>query len=157
MRAVTTELLENIVLPCMPIFGSILVYIYILYLYICRIFITRCVHGIFYGLNLKGNSCLEDFMKTRHGYAVFGNGHQLDENGCRFEGQVIETLIYILPAWLIAVWKRMLKFYSDSKARDRNIDLHTACFSCLEKDAQVLFRLNYSIHQDTGVGCDTSS
>ena len=36
--------------------------------------------------------------------------------------------------------------------------LHAACLvSCLGKDTGVLFRLNYSIHQHTGIGCYTSS
>ena len=40
-----------------------------------------------------------------------------------------------------------------------NLDLLKICLvnSCQEKDAGVVFRLNYSIHQHTGTGCDTSS
>ena len=36
-----------------------------------------------------------------------------EENGCRFEGQRVETLIHSRLAWIIAIWERMLEFYSD--------------------------------------------
>ena len=54
-----------------------------------------------------------------------------EENGCRFDGP-----------------------------RKKNMVLYVACLvnSCQEKDAGVLFRLNYSIHhQHTGIGSDTNS
>ena len=37
------------------------------------------------------------------------------------------------------------------------MDLHAAFMvnSCQGKDAGLLFRLKYSIHQHTGIGCDT--
>ena len=45
------------------------------------------------------------------------------------------------------------------RTMERNLDLLTICLfnSCQGKDAGVIFRLNYSIHQHTGTGCDTSS
>ena len=43
--------------------------------------------------------------------------------------------------------------------KNNNMDLLAACManSSQGKDAGVLFRLKYSIHQNIGIGCDTSS
>ena len=48
---------------------------------------------------------------------------------------------------------------TDLKARGKKPGSTRRCLvnSCQEKNAGVLFRLNYSIHQQTGIGCDTSS
>ena len=48
---------------------------------------------------------------------------------------------------------------ADSNAKGKKAGSTTACTvnSCQGKDAGVLFRLNYSIHQLPGIGCDTSS
>ena len=67
----------------------------------------------------------------------------------------------------MVVWKtchRSIDLYketgADSKANERSKNLHAACLanSCQGKDAEgLLFRLNYTIHQHTGIGCDTST
>ena len=51
----------------------------------------------------------------------------------------------------------MLDLSMNKDAAD--MDLHVPCLvnGCKGEDAGVLFRLNYSIHQHTGIGCDTSS
>ena len=36
-----------------------------------------------------------------------------EENGYRFEDQQKETCIDSCPAWLIAIWKRLLELYTD--------------------------------------------
>ena len=53
----------------------------------------------------------------------------------------------------------MKKTPADLKAKGKKPGSTRACLdsSCLGKDAGVLFRINYSIHQHTGIGCDTSS
>ena len=54
--------MENFVLLQLPYLVCMYVYIYI-YIYIfffSHTFMYRRVHGRFYGLNLNGNSCLEE-------------------------------------------------------------------------------------------------
>ena len=53
----------------------------------------------------------------------------------------------------------MKKMATDSKAKGKKWDLHMACLvnSCQGKNAGVLFRLNYLIHQHTGIGWDACS
>ena len=47
--------------------------------------------------------------------------------------------------------------YSKAKGKKPGSTCAIMVISCQGKDAGVLFRLNYSIHQHTGIGCDTSS
>ena len=58
----------------------------------------------------------------------------------------------------LAIDTPMKKTPADSKAKERNLDLHTACLvnSCQGKDAGDLFILNHSIHPYNDIGCDTS-
>ena len=77
--------------------------------------------------------CMEDIGYLKRKWSSWITCHRFvngKENGCRFQAQRKET----------------------------NKDLHAACLvnSCQGKDAGVLFRLNYSIHQHTSIGCDTS-
>ena len=53
-----------------------------------------------------------------------------------------------------------MEMVADSKTKG-NMDLHATCLvinfnSCQGKDAGVLLRLHYSIHQYADIGCDTS-
>ena len=45
------------------------------------------------------------------------------------------------------------------RPKERNLELHATCLvnSYQGKDAGVLFRLNYPIHKNTGIGWDTTS
>ena len=51
------------------------------------------------------------------------------------------------------------KTAAESKPKGKKMVLREACLvnSGQGKDAGVLFRINYSIHQNTGIGCGTSS
>ena len=49
--------MENFILPCMPIFGCVMVCVYI-YIYMPHVHIQLRVYGRFYGLNLKRNAAV---------------------------------------------------------------------------------------------------
>ena len=48
------------------------------------------------------------------------------------------------------------KTAADSKAKGKKGYTHVMLGWCQGKEARILRRLNYSIYQHTGIGCDTS-
>ena len=80
--------------------------------------------------------CTEDIMDSTKGNGRLGN-------------PAIDTLVSSM----------MKKMAADFKTKGKNLDLHVTCLvsSCQGKDAGVLFRLHFSIHQQADIGCDTSS
>ena len=58
---------------------------------------------------------------------------------------------------IVTLDSSMKKMAAGLKAKGKNPGSTRGLLSCQGKEPGVLFRLNYSIHQHTGIGCNTSS